>query len=689
MEAEPSRGLSPRARRALVIAAVALYPPAFLATLRALGPAAGALVSVPVLLAAEFLGLRAGLAASLLAVPLNALLFHLTGYDWLETLTRGAPGLGALTLVALAVGWSRTARDRLASELAERRRTERALLESEATARALMDTPMDPMLLLDAAGLILDLNRAASLLLGGDREALLGRRLCEAVAPEAAARWRERVEHVHRSGRMLRFEDRYGGRWLDIVISPISGSGGQVARLAVHAHDITELKRLEEQVLRESFYDPLTGLPNRALLVDRLRHTLKRSAREGRGFALLVLGLDRLDDIAETLGHPTADEVITRVAWRLQEHLRAGDTLARLQAGEFAVLAEGVREVSEAIRVGERLLAAVREPLVTGGDRLSTTASLGIVLCAVRDEDPYRLLSDAHLAMRQARARGGDRYELYTAHLRSDVLARWELERELRQAVEKKAFLLHYQPVVCLRTGRVAGLEALLRWRHPRRGVLTPAAFLPLAEATDLIVTLDRWVLQEACRQASTWIADRAAAPWISVNLSASHTRYPDLPQAVQRVIADTDLPGERLVLELTETAFVSEEEAVGHVLRGLRQLGVQLAIDDFGTGYASLSRLNHLPVDTLKIGRPFVAGLDTDPRRVAIVEAVTTLAHRLGMKVVVEGVETEGQLGALRDLGCEYAQGYLFSRPVDERAAGALLKQDFRALLRGGAPAT
>ncbi len=688
METRPPRRVSALARSAAVIAATALYPPAFLVIQRAIGSTASALVSAPVLLAAEFLGLRAGLAASLLSIPLNALLFHLTGYDWLETLTRGAPGMAALTLAALAVGWNRQIRDRLASELAERRRAEKALRESQATARALIDTPVDPMLLLDAAGFILDLNQAAALLLGGDREALLGRRLCDLAPQEAAARWQERIEHVRRAGRMLRFQDRHAGRWLDVVISPISESDGQVARLAVHAHDITEIKRLEEQVLRESFYDPLTGLPNRALLVDRIRHTLRRSAREGRGFALLVLGLDRLDDIAETLGHPAADEVVTKVAWHLQEHLRAGDTLARLQAGEFAVLAEGIGEIGQAIRMGERLLAAARRPLSSGGERLFTTASLGIVLCTAPDQDPHRLLSDAHLAMRQARARGGDRYELYTAHLRADVLARWDLERELREAIEEKGFLLHYQPIVCLRTGRATGLEALLRWRHPRRGLLTPAAFLPLAEATALIVRIDRWVLQEACQQVRRWNVERAAAPWISVNLSASHTRYPDLPQAIRQTLTDTGLPAERLVVELTETAFVGEEEMIGHALRGLRRLGVQLAIDDFGTGYASLSRLHHLPVHILKIGRPFINGLDIDPRRIAILEAVTTLAHRLGMKVVAEGVETERQLDVLQDLGCAYAQGYLFSRPVDARAADALLQQDFRALLRGRSPA-
>ena len=434
-----------------------------------------------------------------------------------------------------------------------------------------------------------------------------------------------------------------------------------------------------EQLRHQAFHDPLTGLPNRTLLLDRLERALVQTLRGGARPALLLLDLDGFKVVNDSLGHAAGDRLLIALAERLAAAMRPGDTIARLGGDEFAVLLDTATDIHAATAVADRLLDALATPLALDGRELVVEASLGIALATDGAARPDDLLRDADLALYRAKDAGRAGYAIYDTSLHTAVNARLVLEAELRRALASEEFVLHYQPKVDLATGRLAGVEALVRWRHPTRGLVPPDDFIPLAEETGLIVPLGRWVLTEACHQARAWAAARITDPplTMSVNLSARQFRQPDLVGDVARILRDTGVIPGLIQLEITEGVLMEDAAATLGLLERLRGLGIALAIDDFGTGYSSLVYLKRFPIDVLKVDKAFVTGLGHDPGNGAITTAVIGLAHALGLAVTAEGVETAGELAQLRSLGCEQGQGYYFARPMPAAALAALLADE------------
>jgi diguanylate cyclase (GGDEF)-like protein len=443
-----------------------------------------------------------------------------------------------------------------------------------------------------------------------------------------------------------------------------------------------ELQESHEHFRHTAFHDALTNLPNRALLADHLRIAIERARRRGHLFAVLFLDLDRFKNINDSLGHAAGDCLLVETARRLENCSRPSDTVARLGGDEFAVLLDGLESECDAVRVAARVLEQLARPFHLGGHEVYTAASIGITLSTHGYEDPENVLRDADTAMYRAKEKGKARYELFDAEMHADALARLRLENDLRRAVEHQEFEVYYQPIVTLRTGELSGFEALVRWRHPERGLVQPSEFIPLAEETRLIGEIGEWVLYEACRQMSEWHELMPAHQRlnVSVNLSSKQLTQPGLIERVRRTLHETRLPPHCLKLEITESAVMDNAEAAATALAQLRGLGIQLSIDDFGTGYSSLSYLHRFPVDTLKIDRSFVSRMGEGDENAEIVRTIVTLASNLGMAVVAEGVETEEQHALLDALCCEYGQGYLYSKPLDTEGALAIIRRNHRA---------
>lgn len=437
-----------------------------------------------------------------------------------------------------------------------------------------------------------------------------------------------------------------------------------------------ERQSLEAQVTHKAFHDPLTLLPNRALFLDRLQHALARAAREQSGLAVLLLDLDRFKAINDTLGHAAGDGLLQAVALRLQSCIRPADTVARLGGDEFAILLEHVIDVSDTAHVAERVIARLSAPFYLPEHEVFTNTSIGIVLSTSAVADPSILMQDGKAALYRAKEQGKGRYEVFDTSMNVQTHQRLHLEGDLRRAIERGEFIVHYQPTINLATGKIEALEALVRWMHPERGLVPPLDFIPVAEETGLIHPIGRWVLEEACRQAHAWHLEQPdAGPWlISVNLSAKQFQQTDLIDEVVAVLGRTGLEPRLLQLEITESVIMDDAPTTMITLRALKDLGVRLAIDDFGTGYSSLSYLKRFPVDTLKVDKVFVDGLEHDPDDTAIVQAVVTLARALGLKVTAEGIESAAQLAQLRKLGCHLGQGYYFARPLAIDAVAPLL---------------
>ncbi|HET9522459.1 MAG TPA: diguanylate cyclase, partial [Candidatus Limnocylindrales bacterium] len=449
-----------------------------------------------------------------------------------------------------------------------------------------------------------------------------------------------------------------------------------VSRFAQLASIALDNAHLVETAQRGALYDPITGLPNRELLTDRVNHSLSWS-RDGDDapIALILLDLDRFKVINESLGHATGDQLLVAVGERLGRCLRPGDTVARFGGDEFGIVLDGIRGLDEAHRVAKRILDELREPFSLGDREWFVTANLGIAVAWTGRGAAEDLFREAEVALVQAKRGAGPQYAFFEPAMSAATMERVELENDLRRALERDELRLHYQPLVDLATDRIVGLEALVRWQHPTRGLVPPLSFIPLAEETGLIVPLGKWVLETACRQARTWLdLLPEAALVMSVNLSARQFTQPDLVAQVADILEATGLPAHLLELEITETVLMDQTEAGTRALRALRELGVQLVLDDFGTGYSSLSYLKHLPLDTIKIDRSFVNGLEADDANLPIVQAVIALAHGLGIGVVAEGIETAAQLARLRDLVCDRGQGFYYARPQPPDDIGRLL---------------
>ncbi len=433
------------------------------------------------------------------------------------------------------------------------------------------------------------------------------------------------------------------------------------------------LRESQERLLHDAVHDSLTGLPNRTLFMDRLERAVERGKRKpNQRFAVLFLDFDGFKYVNDSLGHPLGDQLLVLAAGRLQSCVRSSDTLARLGGDEFVMLLDDLQVVSDATEIAERTLGVLKQPFDLDGHSLTLSASIGVVFSGAGLLQADDILRDADIAMYQAKQAGKARYAVFDAGMGAKALARMDLERELRGAIERQELRLQYQPIIDTRTRQLIGFEALLRWRHPRLGNIPPGDFIPIAEETGLIVAIGQMVLWEACRQMVAWQRTLPCADpvcTISINLSTRQFRQPDLVEQVQQALHETGLAAACLNLEVTESVIIGDAAAAVATLRNLRALGVNLHIDDFGTGYSSLSYLHQFPIDTLKIDRAFIAGLDRDGRTRRLVDNIVTLAHDLGLKVVAEGVETLEQVALIDEIGCEQMQGYVFSRPLE--AAG------------------
>ncbi|MDQ3921872.1 MAG: EAL domain-containing protein [Actinomycetota bacterium] len=453
-----------------------------------------------------------------------------------------------------------------------------------------------------------------------------------------------------------------------------------VKGIVISSRDVTERKVLEEQLRHQAFYDSLTKLPNRALFMDRLEWALARMSRRRHAIAVFFLDLDNFKLVNDSLGHEVGDRLLVAVAERLKACLRPEDTVARLGGDEFTILLEDVPGEGEATKVAERIIEELRSPFVLGAREVFAASSIGIALGISSKDRPEDLLRAADRAMYQAKNQG-EAYHLATdIHMDGRALKRLELEGDLRRAIEREEFRVYCQPEILLENGKVVGMEALVRWEHPQRGLLFPSEFIPAAEETGLILPIGQWVLEVACQQARTWQERYPSEPRpvMYINLSARQFQQPNLVDKVADVLQKTGLDPGGLGLEITESVVMEEASSTIVTLRKLRALGLQLAIDDFGTGYSSMSYLKRFPVDYVKIDRSFVEDLGKGTEYEIIASGMVSLARALNMKAIAEGVESAKQLARLREMGCEMAQGYYFSEPIPAEEASALFATGF-----------
>lgn len=469
--------------------------------------------------------------------------------------------------------------------------------------------------------------------------------------------------------------------WVSVSADPRLDAVGGLLEVACTFEDVTRAKTVEAELAIQTFRDRLTGLPNRALFMERLSQSILRSDRRKMLAAVLFLDLDRFKVVNDSLSHETGDQLLTQVAKRLRGCLRPEDTVARLGGDEFVVLLEDVLHATDGLKVAERIAAGLEKPFVLHGQDLFITCSMGLAVSASSETVPSELVRDAEVAMYRAKAKGEGSIEIFDPSMNAVAMARFQMEGELRRGLERGEFLLYYQPVVGLRTGAIEGWEALVRWKHPERGMVPPLDFISLAEETGLIVPLGRWVMEEACRQAGQWHERFAVTPprLMNVNISGRQFQQRDLIGTVVEALEGGGFDPACLKLEITESLMMRDPQASLEAMKVFRSLDIHLVVDDFGTGYSSLSYLKRFPVDTLKIDKSFVDGLGKDPESTAIVQAVISLAKSLGMRVTAEGIETREQMRFLQDLDCDQGQGYLFSRPLPAAAAEELLARDPR----------
>ncbi|MDQ1591756.1 MAG: hypothetical protein QOG71_2383 [Pyrinomonadaceae bacterium] len=571
----------------------------------------------------------------------------------------------------------------------EQTRISRALRESEEHFRSAFDHAATGMALVATDGRWLSVNRSLCGLLGYDEAELLLTNFQSVTHPDDLGEsltdmygmlegkvvtcTKER-RYLHKQGQEV---------WATVSTSTVADSQGKPMHFIVQAQDITERKRAEDHLHHAAFYDGLTGLPNRALFTDHLQVAVKRAQQHPEHlYAVLFLDVDRFKTINDSLGHLLGDHLLRDVARRLEACIRPEDVVARFGGDEFAILLNGLAHSADAIAVAERIGRELLTPFDLGGHEVFASASVGIALSTIGYNSSEEILRDADTAMYRAKAQGNGCYEVFDKLMHARALSLLKLENDLRRAVERGEFEVFYQPIIRLKTGMISGFEALVRWRHPERGIVSPLEFIPAAEETGLIIPMGSWVLRQACRQLSRWQAEYPAeAPLtMSVNLSGKQFRQADLVDQVKRILNETKLPPQCLRLEITESVVMEDAEVATAMLRQLRSLNVQLSIDDFGTGYSSLSYLHRFPINILKIDRSFVGRMCLEEESLGIVETIVILASKLKMNVVAEGIETEEQCEGLRDLGCEYGQGFIFAEPVTQEAATQLLAQEERA---------
>ena len=549
----------------------------------------------------------------------------------------------------------------------KRRKAERGLRGARAAFRDVVEGSEDGFIILDSSGLVRFVNRAAGFYLGQEPAALLDQPF---EAPEPS-------DPPAEIG-IARADGGAGVGEIRVRATVWDGTGARLVSL----RDITERKDAEKRLRHEALHDTLTGLPNRGLFMERLNHALRRARRRRDYlFSVVFLDVDRFKVINDSLGHLVGDRLLVEMGRRIQECLRDLDTVARIGGDEFAILLEDIGNVSDATRVAGRIQEELNTRFDLMNHEVYSSVSMGIAMSSTGYDRPEDVLRDADSAMYHAKERGKARFELFDQEMYERAMMRLRTETDLRRALDRDEFRLFYQPIVDLATGKLSGFEALIRWQHPERGMVQPLDFLPMAEEMDLMLPLSRWVLREACRQALLWQSEftDAAPVSVSVNLSPRMFGRPDLAQQVGEALKETGLDGRRLSLEITEGALLDHADDVTVSLFDLRLMGVQLHMDDFGTGYSSLSYLHKFPLDTLKIDRSFISGLSRRSDTAEIVRSIVLLAGSLDMAVIAEGVETASQLERIKDLNCEYAQGFLFARPLDADAVRDIIVKHTR----------
>ncbi len=569
--------------------------------------------------------------------------------------------------------------------LAQRKRAEQELRATEKRFRDLFEASPDGIFVEDLDGNVLDVNPAACRLQGIDRENLIGMNVSQLVPGEAKE---EALRDFRKltSGEIAQAEGftRTGdGRSVPVEVRANTFEYSGRPALLIQVRDITERKEYEKRLKHLARFDALTGLANRFLFEDRLRQAVLNARRSGGRNALVYLDLDEFKNVNDTLGHLVGDELLKATASRLEEQVRETDSVARLGGDEFAIIQTGVESATGVSAFALRILESLSRPFSVAGHEIHTSTSIGISLSSPEDE-PGDLMLQADRALYKAKERGRGNFQFHDEDLAEEVQRYVSLRRDLHGSIERAEFLLEYQPQVDLKSGEIVGSEALVRWQHPQLGLIYPKAFIPVTETTSLIIPLGLWVLEETCRQHREWCDRGLPEVAVAVNLSAVQFRDPHFTKTIDEVLARTGLAAALLELELTETVLMQGSEEVHRALRGVSERGISFAIDDFGTGYSSLRYLREFPVHKLKIAMEFVQGVTDDVDDAAIVEAVISLGHKLGMTVIAEGVETAEQVEFLREHGCDEAQGFYFSRPMKPHDFAELL-EDQAASAEGG----
>jgi len=556
------------------------------------------------------------------------------------------------------------------TDITERRMAEQALRDSEARYRLMAENSTDMIARTDPRGGVLYASEASIRLLGFDPAEMIGRSVYDFIHLRDADEVRQ-ISRMITDTQPMTFSYRVRKKngdltWFETTSRALRDPGsGRVTEIVSVSRDISERKRVEEEIEHQAYHDALTGLPNRRLFRDRLTVALAHARRMRQPLAVMFLDLDRFKVVNDTLGHSLGDELLKAVASRLRLSLREEDSVARMGGDEFTVLLTNLNDPADAAKIAHKVLDVVAQPMHVEGHDLFLTTSIGIALFPNDGESAEVLLKNADHAMYRAKDAGRNSVQLFTAAMNSRALERLSLENSLRVALDRGELLLHYQPQIRIETNEIVGTEALLRWRRPGFGVVEPVQFIPIAEETRLILPIGEWVLREACKQAKRWQASRFPNLRMSVNLSPRQFGHADLPAQVAAALDESGLPAKSLELEITESVAMQNTQQTLATLHRLREMGVRIAMDDFGTGHSSLNYLRTFPIDSVKIDQQFVHEIETSAADRAIVAAIISMAHSLGLRVTAEGVETPAQLEYLRERGCEEVQGFLFGRAV------------------------
>ena len=616
-----------------------------------------------------------------------------TGMDDVHSVQAAYDG-GATDFISKPVNWAL-----LGHRVRYLFRSHQALLDlrdAEARNAAVLNAIPDLLFELDIDGRYLDYRAPRSGLLAAPPEDFIGKTVSEILPPDAAgvcmAALRAALEQGSSSGEQFELMLPQGSRWFELSISRKAVAAGETPRFIALSRDITERKEAEARIARLAYFDSLTGLPNRPAFLERVDREIRRAEQRGETLAVLFMDLDGFKNVNDTLGHAAGDLILQWAAERLHDGLRPSDVLsratgfdeetsrdvqlARLGGDEFTALLLDLERPEDAVLVAQRICTLMRRPFQLDDHELTLSASVGVALYPADGRDAATLLKHADTAMYHAKTLGRDNAQLYSVSLTEEIVQRMELDASLRVALERDEFVLHYQPQIDAASGRICSVEALIRWAHPTRGLVSPLQFIPLAEENGLIDAIGAWVLRTACRDAMQW---HSAGVRVAVNLSPVQLASPGLSELVAQTLLQTGLPPDALELEVTEGALMENTAATRGALQALHDSGVHIALDDFGTGYSSLAYLTRMPISHIKIDRSFVSGLLDGGENEAIVRAVLAMARSLGMRVTAEGVETLEQAGVLKQMTCDSLQGYYFSRPVAADAIAALLARQWQ----------